>query len=160
MALSRELAYVAAAVLHDVDFVARRGAPRIVGRVTQVSVHRPDRTIFFRPLFWTAATKFRSSHEFMVKVLSMGVCFGKMSQNLGPHVAAEALGFHRAEDHRHVEHPGGLGEGNVVVDDRLTVEARHAEEHLRLEIDQRDDAVVWGQQSLLTAASLEPFLLP
>src|SRR6266852_9885985 len=48
----------------------------IVGRATQVSVHRPARTIFFRPLFLTAATKFSSSQEFMV-VRSIGVCFGK-----------------------------------------------------------------------------------
>src|SRR5713226_3214412 len=47
----------------------------MVGKVTQDSVHRPESTIFFRPLFLTAATKFSSSHEFMV-VRSIGVCFG------------------------------------------------------------------------------------
>src|SRR5207253_6503221 len=48
----------------------------IVGRATQVSVHRPASTIFFRPLFLTAATKFSSSQEFM-ELRSIGVCFGK-----------------------------------------------------------------------------------
>src|SRR5713101_6850613 len=48
----------------------------IVGNATQVSVHSPVNTIFFRPLFSIAATKFLSSQEFMV-VRSIGVCFGK-----------------------------------------------------------------------------------
>src|SRR5947208_9970139 len=48
----------------------------IVGRATQVLVHRPVCTIFFRPLFLTAATKFSSSQEFML-VRSIGVCLGK-----------------------------------------------------------------------------------
>ena len=37
----------------------------MVGRATQVSVHKPQSTIFFRPLFSMAATKFLSSQEFM-----------------------------------------------------------------------------------------------
>src|ERR1700741_4909974 len=36
-----------------------------VGSATQVSVHRPDTTIFFLPVFWIAATKLSSSQEFM-----------------------------------------------------------------------------------------------
>src|SRR6266576_2779757 len=46
-----------------------------VGSATQVSVHSPVNTIFFRPLFSIAATKFTSSHEF-IDVRSIGTCFG------------------------------------------------------------------------------------
>src|SRR5207249_8202632 len=49
-----------------------------VGSATQVSVHSPASTIFFLPVFWTAATKFLSSHEFMEE-RSIGVCSGKMA---------------------------------------------------------------------------------
>src|SRR5476651_785181 len=50
----------------------------IVGSATQVSVHSPARTIFFRPLFWMAATNFSSSQEFMLE-RSIGTCFGKIA---------------------------------------------------------------------------------
>src|SRR5580658_2329943 len=47
----------------------------MVGNATQVSVQSPDRTIFLRPLFSIAATKFLSSHEF-IDDRSIGVWFG------------------------------------------------------------------------------------
>src|SRR5579864_5457191 len=46
-----------------------------VGSATQISVHSPDDTIFLRPVFSTAATKFLSSHEFMEE-RSIGVRSG------------------------------------------------------------------------------------
>src|SRR3954453_13989082 len=49
-----------------------------VGSATQVSVHKPVRTIFLRPVFSIAATKFLSSQEFMLD-RSIGCCFGKIA---------------------------------------------------------------------------------
>src|SRR6266853_3314137 len=46
-----------------------------VGSATQVSVHRPESTIFFRPDLRIAATKFSSSQEFM-ELRSIGATFG------------------------------------------------------------------------------------
>src|SRR5580658_8617017 len=48
----------------------------MVGSATQVSVHSPARTIFFRPLFSIAATKFLSSQA-SIEVRSMGFWLGK-----------------------------------------------------------------------------------
>src|ERR1700735_3138058 len=48
----------------------------IVGSATQVSVQSPAKTIFFRPLFSIAATKFLSSQAF-IEVRSTGTLFGK-----------------------------------------------------------------------------------
>src|SRR5208282_6460825 len=48
----------------------------MVGSATQVSVQSPVRTIFLRPVFSIAATKFLSSQEFIVD-RSMGACCGK-----------------------------------------------------------------------------------
>src|SRR5713226_2074696 len=48
----------------------------MVGSATQVSVQSPAKTIFFRPLFSIAATKFLSSQEF-IDVRSIGTWFGK-----------------------------------------------------------------------------------
>jgi hypothetical protein len=70
--------------------------------------------------------------------------------NLRPEIAAETLGFHRAEDHRDLENPGGFRERHIVVDNRLAVKIGNAEEHLGLEIDNRHHAVVRGQQPFFT----------
>src|SRR3954467_6894780 len=53
-----------------------------VGSATQVSVHSPASTIFFRPVFSTAATKFLSSHEFM-DVRSTGVGLPRAASTWG-----------------------------------------------------------------------------
>jgi hypothetical protein len=71
--------------------------------------------------------------------------------HLRPHVSAKTLGFHRAEDDRDLENPRGFRERNVVIDDRLAVKIGDAKEHLGLEVDQRDDAVVRGQQPFFAA---------
>src|ERR1700721_2473066 len=52
------------------------------GNATQTSVQSPARTIFLRPVFFTAATKFGSSHEFML-VRSIGVCSGNCALSCG-----------------------------------------------------------------------------
>src|ERR1700683_1015194 len=54
----------------------------MVGRATQVSVHKPQSTIFFRPVFSMAATKFLSSHESMEE-RSMGDWPGKIALSWG-----------------------------------------------------------------------------
>src|ERR1700685_4772006 len=54
----------------------------MVGRATQVSVQRPARTIFLRPVFSIAATKFLSSQEF-IDERSMGSWAGKTALNCG-----------------------------------------------------------------------------
>src|SRR6185295_13241364 len=54
----------------------------IVGSATQVSVHSPASTIFFLPLFSTAATKFLSSQEFMLE-RSIGTCLGNTACTCG-----------------------------------------------------------------------------
>jgi len=74
----------------------------------------------------------------------------KDGSNLWPEVSAERFRFHRRQNDRHVEHAGGLGEGDRVVDDRLAIEVAGPEQHLRLMVDQRHDAIVGSQESLLT----------
>ncbi len=54
----------------------------MVGSATQVSVHNPDRTIFFLPVFSIAATKFLSSQEFMDE-RSINGCSGKTARICG-----------------------------------------------------------------------------
>src|SRR4029077_9503754 len=66
---------------------------------------------------------------------------------LRPHIAAVGLGFHRRQDNRNVENPSRLGEGYRVVDDRLPVEIRSCEQHLRLMVDERHYAVVGSEQT-------------
>src|SRR6266536_5184554 len=46
-----------------------------------------------------------------------------------------------------------------MVDDRLTVEIADAKHHLRLQIDNRDHAVVWGQQSFFATFRCHEFPL-
>src|SRR5262245_26513542 len=54
----------------------------MVGSATQVSVHRPARTILRLPLFSMAATNFLSSQEFMLD-RSIGVCLGNTASSCG-----------------------------------------------------------------------------
>ena len=69
----------------------------------------------------------------------------KHRADLWPLIPTEALRFDRCEDDRHIEHPGGLCEGDGVVDDRLAIEIRDTEDHLGLVIDECDDAIVRSQ---------------
>src|SRR5439155_22275768 len=62
----------------------------MVGSATQVSVHSPASTIFFVPVFWTAATKFLSSHEF-IEERSIGDRPGKMARICGHMFPLNAL---------------------------------------------------------------------
>src|ERR1700730_15691735 len=62
----------------------------MVGSATQVSVQRPDNTIFRRPLFSIAATKFLSSQEF-IDERSIGTCFGNIAWICGQILPLKAL---------------------------------------------------------------------
>jgi hypothetical protein len=66
-----------------------------------------------------------------------------------PYVAAERLRLNRGQNHRHIEHPCGFFECHSVVDDSLAVEIACSKQHLTLMIDQRHDAIVRSQESLL-----------
>ena len=76
---------------------------------------------------------------------------GEDRLNLRPHVSAEPFGLHRAKDDRDIENPGRLAKDLVAVDDGLAVEVSDPEEHLRLKVNDGDNAVVRGQQPLLAA---------
>src|SRR5713226_6992295 len=62
----------------------------MVGSVTQLSVQSPDNTIFLRPVFSIAATKFLSSQEF-IDDRSMGSCFGNTARICGHILPLKAL---------------------------------------------------------------------
>src|SRR2546422_8446312 len=61
-----------------------------VGSATQVSVHRPASTIFFRPVFLTAATKVSSSQEF-IDERSMMAWVGNTACTCGQRFPLKAL---------------------------------------------------------------------
>ena len=71
--------------------------------------------------------------------------------NLRPHVTTESLGLDRAQDDRNVENPGGFAEDAVIVDDRLAVKVANAKEHLRLKVNDGDNAIVRREQPLFAA---------
>src|SRR6266851_7277008 len=62
----------------------------MVGNATQVSVQSPVKTIFLRPLFSMAATKFLSSQEF-IDVRSIGTCPGNTAWICGHILPLKAL---------------------------------------------------------------------
>ncbi len=62
--------------------------------------------------------------------------------HLWPKNSAEALRLNRCEHVRHAEYSGCFGKHDVVVDDRLTVQVRHPKQHLRLQINLSNHAVV------------------
>src|SRR5256886_12997106 len=73
---------------------------------------------------------------------------------LRPEIPGKVVRLHRREHDRYVEDAGGLGEGDGIVDDRLTIEIRDAEEHLRLMVDERDNAIVLSQETFFTALGM------
>ena len=74
----------------------------------------------------------------------------KDRSNLWPEVSAERFRFDCRQHDGHVEYTGRLGERDRVVDDRLAIEVAGPEQHLRLMVDQRHDAIVGSQEPLLT----------
>src|SRR5712664_4692563 len=69
---------------------------------------------------------------------------------LRPHISAKGLRLDRCQNHGHIENPCGLSECHGVVDNSLTVEIACSKQHLALMVDQRHDAIVRSQESLLT----------
>src|ERR1700675_1549038 len=69
---------------------------------------------------------------------------------LRPHISAEGLRLDCGQNHRYIEHPCSFSECHGVVDDSLAVEIACSKQHLALIVDQRHDAIVRSQKSLLT----------
>src|SRR5229473_3040617 len=105
----------------------------MVGSVTQVSVHNPAKTIFFRPLFSIAATKFLSSQA-SIEVRSIGTWFGKTALICGQRFPLKLLLSTVLRT---------TGSENTL--------AAFASATVLLMVDQRDHAIIRGQQSFLAA---------
>ena len=81
----------------------------------------------------------------------MGTWFGKTALICGQIFPLKLLLSTVLRTTGRAEHPCRFRERDGVVDDRLAVEIGNAKEHLRLMVDQRDHAIVRGQQSFLAA---------
>ena len=116
----------------------------------QVSVHKPGEHDLLLAGFLDGRDE-----VLVVPRIHRGTLDGLLTRKdrleLRPHVAAEGLGFDGGQHNRHVEDPRRLCQGDRAVDDRLTIEIRGSEEHLRLVIDERDDAIVGREQSFFAA---------
>src|SRR5260370_675152 len=104
--------------------------------------------IFLRPLFSIAANKVSVVPRVHGRTLD-GFLPREYGSQLRPHIPAEGLGLDRGQNHRYIEHPCGFSECHGVVDDSLAVEIACSKQHLALMVDQRHDAIVRSQESLL-----------
>src|SRR6266568_3805 len=143
-----KLAHIAAAILHDVDFVT-----------VMKRLHRRQRNTGFRPKagnenLLASAFFDRGDKVFVVPRVHGRTLDGflrwKYGSQLRPHVPAEGLRLDRCQNHRYVEHPCSFSECHGVVYDSLAVEIACSKQHLALMVDQRHDAIVRSQESLLT----------
>src|SRR6266446_9779341 len=143
-----KLAHIAAAILHDVDFVA------IMNRL-----HRGKRNTDFRPKagnenLLASAFFDRGDKVFVVPRVHGRTLDGFLPREYGsqlrPHIPAEGLRLNCCQNHRYIEHPCGFSECHGVVDDSLAVEIACSKQHLALMVDQRYDTIVRSQESLLT----------
>jgi len=147
-----ELADVTAAVLDDVDLVAV--VDRLHGRKRDARLRPEARQHDLR-----STGGFDRGHEVLVVPRVHGRPFdGRLRRKhrlkLGPEIPGKAVRLYRREHDRYLEDAGGLGEGDGIVDDRLTIEIRDAEKHLRLMVDERDDAIVLSQETFFTALGM------
>ena len=148
----RELANVAAAIFDHIDFVAivngLDGWQRDAGLRPQSGQNDLLSTALFD----------RGNEVLVVPGIHRSTLDGglvrKDSLDLRPDISAETLAFHRAENDGKIKNSCRLCERDGVVDDRLAVEIGNAKEHLRLMVDQRDHAIIRGQQSFLAAFHL------
>jgi hypothetical protein len=69
---------------------------------------------------------------------------GEHVEQLWQDVAAEALRLDSRQDGGHIELLRHAGEKGYVINEGRAVNAAHAEEHLRLMVDEHDRAVLWG----------------
>jgi len=60
----------------------------------------------------------------------------------GPDVSAEGFGFHRSQHRGYLEFFGALGQKGDVVDQCRAVGVGHAEQHLRLMVNEDNRAVL------------------
>src|SRR4029077_1681453 len=145
----RQLAYVTAAILDDVDFVT------IVYRLYRGKSHAG-----FRPQSGQndllAASFFDRCHEVLVipgvhrRPLD-GFLAGIHRSELRPHISAERLRFDSREYNRQFEYSCGLSERDHAIDNPLAVGIADSEQHLWLMVDQRHNAIVGSEQPFFTA---------
>src|SRR5882724_13586916 len=143
-----ELSNVTAAIFRHVDFVA------VVDRLNRGKRHaslgpQPSKHDLF------ATRLFNGRYEVLVVPRVHGRTLDgflprEYGSQLRPHISAEGLRLDRGQNHRYIEHPCGFSECHSVVDDSLAIEIACSKQHLALMVDQRHDAIVRGQESLLT----------
>src|SRR6185369_9278584 len=142
-----KLTHVATAILHDVDLVA------VMNRL-----HRRKRNTDFGPKagnenLLASAFFDRGDKVFVVPRVHGRTLDGFLPREYGsqlrPHVPAEGLRLNCCQNHRYVEHSCGFSEGHGAVDDSLAVEIACSKQHLALMVDQRQNAIVRSQESLL-----------
>src|SRR6266404_5805557 len=145
--LVSKLTHVAAAILHDVDLVA------VMNRL-----HRRKRNTDFCPKpgnenLLASAFFDRGDKAFVVPRVHGRTLDGFLPREYGsqlrPHIPAEGFRLDRGQYHRYIKYSCGLADRNGVVDDSLAVEIACSKQHLALMVDQRQDAIVRSQESLL-----------
>src|ERR1700745_2285196 len=143
-----ELTHITTAIFHHVDLVA------VMNRL-----HRRKRNTDFCPKagkenLLASAFFDRGDKVFVVPRVHGRTLDGFLPREYGsqlrPHVPAEGLCLDRRQNHRYIEHPCGLSKCHGIVDDSLAVEIACSKQHLALMVDQRHDAIVRSQESLLT----------
>src|SRR5882672_3359036 len=135
-----KLAHVAAAIFHDVDFVA-----------VMQRLHCRKRNTGFRPKAGNENLLASAFFDCGDKVFVVPRVHGRTldgfppreyGSQLRPHISAEGLRLDRGQNYGHIEYPCGLSECHGVVDDSLAVEIACSKQHLALMVDQRHDAIV------------------
>src|SRR5882757_8525007 len=143
-----ELTHVTAAIFNHVDFVA-----------VMKRLHCRQRNAGLRPKagnenLLASAFFDRGDKVLVVPRVHGRTLDGLVSREYGaqlrPHIPAEGLRLDRCQNHRYIEHSCGFPERHGVVDDSLAVEIARSKQHLALMVDQRHDAIVRSQESLLT----------
>src|ERR1700684_4342691 len=121
----------------------------MVGRAMQVSVHNPASTIFLRPVFSMAATKFLSSHA-SIEERSMGSRLGKIALSCGQIIPLKLLVSTVVNTTGTSKMRVALARATVL----LMVDCRSKFEvpkHLGLMIDERHDTVIRCEESFFAA---------
>src|SRR6185369_4896905 len=140
-----ELAHVPAGVFNDIDFVpvlyrlnSRKGDADFSPETGQDDLLAPGAFD-------------RRDEVLVIPGIHRGpfdrIVVWKDSLYLGPDIPAEAFRLYRSEHDWDIEYLGSLRECHCVVYDRLTIEVADSEQHLRLMVNQRDNAVVRSQES-------------
>src|SRR5882757_3154914 len=142
-----ELTHVTAAIFHDVDFVA------VVDRLYCGKRHaslrpQPSKHDLFAPCLFNGRNEVLVVPRVHRRTLD-GFLPREYGSQLRPHIPAEGLRLDCGQNHRYIEHPCGFSECHGVVDDSLAIEIACSKQHLALMVDQRHDAIIWSQESLL-----------